>query len=171
MNLGHKVAERRFHCKVPGDDWHPVLSILFMYWVYGGTTWFNARRLGRGPPEYVWEPVKTQTMSPQSNFNNVRPQLTCVVGIVCDAFYCMWQLVFANIINNRIEPCILHHILMCAHLLCILINKNTRHLAWYMILLQWSFFTVYLCTVLSLHSQYTVCYYIMYMLFLLFFTR
>jgi len=42
--------------------------------------------------------------------------LTRVVSVAWDVFYCMWQLVFANIITNRIEPYILHHKLIYAHL-------------------------------------------------------
>jgi len=36
---------------------------------------------GRGPG-YIRDSLKIHTMSPSINFNNIVPQLTCVVGVV-----------------------------------------------------------------------------------------
>ena len=69
--------------------------------------------------------------------------MICVVGVVWDVFYCMWQLEFAIIINNKNEPYISHHKLMCVHLLYIHVYINIRDLTWHMILLQRVFITIY----------------------------
>ena len=62
----------RFHCRVPGDDWHPVLFILslthyYCYWLPSGRTWFSARWLGRGSG-YVRNPPKVWTISSIDQF-------------------------------------------------------------------------------------------------------
>ena len=71
------AAEIRFHCRVLGDDWHPIcllfhsvtVSIVsqryceycYCYWLPSGSAWFSARHLGRGPG-YVRDPPKVWTI-------------------------------------------------------------------------------------------------------------
>jgi len=58
------------------------------------------------------------------SFNNIRPQLTRVVSVVWDVIYYMWQLVFANIIDNN-KSGIIHYILVCVRLIYLYAVINT----------------------------------------------
>ena len=84
-------------------------------------------------------------MSLYVNFNNIEPQLIRVVGSM-GCVYCMWQLVFANIINNK-KSSIVYRKLMCVHLVYMQALINT----WHMTITYWLHYSlVMLCVVLYL---------------------